>query len=83
METLNYHVLNGKPMRIMWSHRDPSARKSGVGNIFIKVGGSAARCLTCRPRVLLLLGMVWGVAGGAGGVERVKATQRAWLWISS
>ncbi|GIL91120.1 hypothetical protein Vretimale_9567 [Volvox reticuliferus] len=36
METLNYHVLNGKPMRIMWSHRDPSARKSGVGNIFIK-----------------------------------------------
>ncbi|KAG2496116.1 hypothetical protein HYH03_005719 [Edaphochlamys debaryana] len=36
METLNYHVLNGKPMRIMWSHRDPSARKSGLGNIFIK-----------------------------------------------
>eukprot|EP00198_Chlamydomonas_reinhardtii_P000336 XP_001689671.1 polyadenylate-binding protein RB47 [Chlamydomonas reinhardtii] len=36
METLNYHVVNGKPMRIMWSHRDPSARKSGVGNIFIK-----------------------------------------------
>lgn len=36
METLNYHPLNGKPMRIMWSHRDPSARKSGVGNIFIK-----------------------------------------------
>jgi hypothetical protein len=37
MDTLNYHVLNAKPMRIMWSHRDPSARKSGVGNIFIKV----------------------------------------------
>ncbi|GFR39651.1 hypothetical protein Agub_g117 [Astrephomene gubernaculifera] len=36
MENLNYAVLNGKPMRIMWSHRDPSARKSGVGNIFIK-----------------------------------------------
>jgi polyadenylate-binding protein len=36
MNALNYHVLNGKPMRIMWSHRDPSARKSGVGNIFIK-----------------------------------------------
>jgi polyadenylate-binding protein len=33
---LNYHQLNGKPLRIMWSHRDPAFRKSGVGNIFIK-----------------------------------------------
>lgn len=46
MDTLNYHVLNGKPMRIMWSHRDPSARKSGVGNIFIKVGPRLVDCLT-------------------------------------
>jgi polyadenylate-binding protein len=36
LEQLNYHVLNGKPLRIMWSHRDPAFRKSGVGNIFIK-----------------------------------------------
>jgi len=35
-ETLNYMLLKGKPVRIMWSHRDPSIRKSGVGNIFIK-----------------------------------------------
>lgn len=36
LEALNYQVVNGKAMRIMWSHRDPSARRSGVGNIFIK-----------------------------------------------
>jgi polyadenylate-binding protein len=37
LETLNYAPLNGKPMRLMWSHRDPASRRSGVGNIFIKV----------------------------------------------
>lgn len=37
LETLNYQPLNGKPMRIMWSHRDPAMRRSNVGNIFIKV----------------------------------------------
>eukprot|EP00889_Picochlorum_renovo_P001165 jgi/Picre1/28195/NNA_003601.t1 len=36
LEALNYSPLNGRPMRIMWSHRDPAQRKSGVGNIFIK-----------------------------------------------
>ncbi|GLV40781.1 poly(A) binding protein [Carabus blaptoides fortunei] len=32
----NYKQLNGIAMRIMWSQRDPSIRKSGVGNVFIK-----------------------------------------------
>lgn len=36
LDELNYTPLKGKPIRIMWSHRDPSFRKSGVGNIFIK-----------------------------------------------
>ncbi|GFH09816.1 polyadenylate-binding protein [Haematococcus lacustris] len=36
LDELNYTPVNGKPIRIMWSHRDPSFRKSGLGNIFIK-----------------------------------------------
>lgn len=60
METLNYHVVNGKPMRIMWSHRDPSARKSGVGNIFIKV-----RVRECRI----------GARGSAGARQEAAGAQ--------
>jgi len=36
LDTLNYHKIGERPCRIMWSHRDPSKRKSGAGNIFIK-----------------------------------------------
>jgi len=36
LDMLNYSELKGRPMRIMWSQRDPSLRKTGNGNIFIK-----------------------------------------------
>ncbi|KAL1801922.1 hypothetical protein ACET3Z_030569 [Daucus carota] len=36
MELLNFTPLNGKPIRIAKSLRDPTVRRSGSGNIFIK-----------------------------------------------
>lgn len=37
LEVLNFTPLNNKAIRVMYSHRDPSIRKSGTANIFIKV----------------------------------------------
>ncbi|KAL5065954.1 hypothetical protein RYX36_027691, partial [Vicia faba] len=36
LDVLNFTPLHNMPIRIMYSHHDPSIRKSGQGNIFIK-----------------------------------------------
>ncbi|KAM9299555.1 embryonic polyadenylate-binding protein-like [Gastrophryne carolinensis] len=34
--TLNFETVQGCTMRLMWCQRDPSARKSGVGNVYVR-----------------------------------------------
>ncbi|XP_061391474.1 polyadenylate-binding protein [Musca vetustissima] len=36
LDTMNFDLIRNKPIRIMWSQRDPSLRRSGIGNVFIK-----------------------------------------------
>ncbi|KAK7158267.1 hypothetical protein R3I93_009472 [Phoxinus phoxinus] len=36
LDTMNFDLMQGRPMRLMWCQRNPSLRKSGVGNVFIK-----------------------------------------------
>jgi len=36
LDTMNFDPLRSRPLRIMWSQRDPALRKSGVGNVYIK-----------------------------------------------
>ncbi|XP_062213774.1 uncharacterized protein LOC133914768 [Phragmites australis] len=36
LERLNHSLVLDQPIRVMWSNRDPDARRSGIGNIFVK-----------------------------------------------
>ncbi|KAG6534241.1 hypothetical protein ZIOFF_008127 [Zingiber officinale] len=32
---MNHYPLNGRPIRIMWSQRNPLSRRNGIGNLFV------------------------------------------------
>ncbi|CAL9151364.1 unnamed protein product [Musa hybrid cultivar] len=36
LKAMNHSLLHGRPMRIMWSQRNPMSRKNGIGNLFVK-----------------------------------------------
>lgn len=36
INTMNFQPINGKPCRVTWIQRDPSTRRSGLGNIVVK-----------------------------------------------
>lgn len=49
LDKLNYKVLNGQAIRIMWSQRDPNLRKTGMGNIFVKVRAPCCLSWVSQP----------------------------------
>ena len=36
LNSMNYTSIKGRPCRMMWSQRDPSLRRNGAGNVFVK-----------------------------------------------
>ncbi|XP_033120506.1 embryonic polyadenylate-binding protein-like isoform X2 [Anneissia japonica] len=36
LDTMNFDAIKGRPICIMWSKRDPTLRRTGMGNVFIK-----------------------------------------------
>ncbi|XP_033071164.1 polyadenylate-binding protein 4-like [Trachypithecus francoisi] len=36
LDTMNFDIIKGKSIRLMWSQRDAYLRRSGIGNVFIK-----------------------------------------------
>ena len=74
LDTLNYTAITGKACRIMWKHRDPSMRKSGKGNIFIKnlSPEMTSQALNDTFRVQYLHDYIQGMASVVKAGVRVK-----------
>ena len=36
LESLNFEIIMGRPVRLMWSQRNPALRKSSAANLFVK-----------------------------------------------
>ncbi|XP_075510066.1 polyadenylate-binding protein 7 [Primulina tabacum] len=48
VEVKNHSMLNGKVVRVMWSHRDSDARRSGIGNVFVKNLSESMDCIKIK-----------------------------------
>jgi polyadenylate-binding protein len=61
LEKMNHSFILDKEIRVMWSNRDPDARRSGVGNVFIKVKKIIIiSCLSfCHMQVLIWYVINW------------------------
>uniref|UniRef100_H0WXC3 Poly(A) binding protein cytoplasmic 1 n=1 Tax=Otolemur garnettii TaxID=30611 RepID=H0WXC3_OTOGA len=54
LDTMNFDVIKGKPVRIMWSQRDPSLRKSkGYGFVHFETQEAAERAIEKMNGMLL------------------------------
>ncbi|KAG8656439.1 polyadenylate-binding protein 4-like isoform X2 [Manihot esculenta] len=76
LRKLNHMYLKGKPMRLMWCQRDPYARKSGTGNLFVKnldfsIDSARLESMFCKFGTILSCKVVeeYGKSKGFGFVQ--------------
>ena len=55
LDTFNFEMIFGRPIRVMWSQRNPTKRQSGVGNVLLRI---CTRVLTVKRYMMCFLYMV-------------------------